>query len=264
MSPRNRAFVNDPERTVIHPSPSSALRDLRAHLTEPKVALALVGVGTILALAGPFGTAEALWWLPRAAYWLSVPIATYAVGYLLHQLLWSRLHARLSRLSARVCVALITGLSIATLVFSANLAIFGQRTSAADFAILFGITLLVSLLIELLPHDADTAATPPAILDRLPLDKRGPLVSLSVEDHYVRIRTTRGEEMVLLRLTDAIREVGDTDGLRVHRSHWIAKTQVTKATRKGDGAVLTMVQGGDIPVSRSHMPAIRDAGLLPR
>lgn len=70
--------------------------------------------------------------------------------------------------------------------------------------------------------------------------------------------------MVLLRLSDAIREVGNTDGLQVHRSHWVAKSAVTKAERTGDRALLSMSHGPDIPVSRSNLPKLRDAGLLPR
>nr|WP_301270752.1 MULTISPECIES: LytTR family DNA-binding domain-containing protein [unclassified Roseobacter] len=110
----------------------------------------------------------------------------------------------------------------------------------------------------------DDEAPPAPLLDRLPLEKRGPLVALSVEDHYVRVRTTKGEEMVLMRLTDAIREVGATAGLQVHRSHWVALDAVRSARREGDRAILTMSHGGDIPVSRSRLADAKSARLLPR
>ncbi len=85
-----------------------------------------------------------------------------------------------------------------------------------------------------------------------------------MEDHYVRIRTTKDEDMILMRLADAIKEVGATSGLQVHRSHWVSLDQVTAATRKGDGALLNMSSGPDIPVSRANVAAIKEAGLLPR
>ncbi len=88
-------------------------------------------------------------------------------------------------------------------------------------------------------------------------------MSVPVEDHYVRIRTVAGEGMVLMRLDDATREVGDTRGLQVHRSHWVALDQVRAVTRRGDGAVLSMAHGPDIPVSRANPGRIRAAGLLP-
>jgi DNA-binding LytR/AlgR family response regulator len=98
----------------------------------------------------------------------------------------------------------------------------------------------------------------------LPLQKRAPLVALSVEDHYVRIRTTKGEAMILMQLGDAIREVGDTPGLQVHRSHWVALDQIRAVTRKGDGAIVSLRHGPDVPVSRANLPKLREAGLLPR
>ncbi|MBY4895281.1 LytTR family transcriptional regulator [Rhodobacteraceae bacterium N5(2021)] len=263
---RNHAYANDPESTVNTPSPSSALRELRTHFSNPKVALALAAIGAVLALMGPFGTGDVMAWGPRIAYWLIVPAVTYAIGYGLGVFLAPRLHGAFTATIARTALALINSAVITAVVFGLNYLVFALRPTVLDVAIVFGITLLISFLIELLPNGPSETAPPdpPAILDRLPLDKRGALVALSVEDHYVRIRTTRGEEMVLLRLSDAIREVGDTPGLRVHRSHWVATAQITAATRRGDGAVLSMTKGQDIPVSRSQMATIRDAGLLPR
>jgi DNA-binding LytR/AlgR family response regulator len=69
--------------------------------------------------------------------------------------------------------------------------------------------------------------------------------------------------MILMRLADAIKEVGQTAGLQVHRSHWVAAAAVTSAKRTGDRAILTMSHGADIPVSRTYIPAIKEAGLLP-
>ena len=89
-------------------------------------------------------------------------------------------------------------------------------------------------------------------------------MSLSVQDHYVEVTTTKGRELILLRLGDAMAEVGETAGLQVHRSHWVATDQVTAARRDGARAILTMSDGRDIPVSRTYVPAIKEAGLLSR
>jgi DNA-binding LytR/AlgR family response regulator len=115
------------------------------------------------------------------------------------------------------------------------------------------------------PSDAPatTAPCPPAILDRLPLDRRGALVALSAEDHYVRVVTRTGEALVLIRLADAMRETGDLPGLQVHRSHWVALDAVRAVRRSGDGAVLTLATGHELPASRRFIPALRQAALLP-
>jgi len=111
---------------------------------------------------------------------------------------------------------------------------------------------------------AETAtAQAPRILQRLDLHKRGRLISLSVQDHYTEIATSKGTALALLRLSDAIAEAEPTVGLQVHRSHWVATREVTTARRDGAKAVLTMSDGRDIPVSRTYVQAVKDAGLLP-
>ena len=66
-----------------------------------------------------------------------------------------------------------------------------------------------------------------------------------------------------MRLADAIAETGDTAGLQVHRSHWVALDQVRGVRREGDRAILSMAHGPDIPASRSNIAALKEAGLLP-
>lgn len=69
---------------------------------------------------------------------------------------------------------------------------------------------------------------------------------------------------MLMRLSDAIREVGAVRGAQVHRSHWAAFDEVVSVTRKGERAVMRMSNGAEIPVSRSNMARLRDSGLLPK
>lgn len=110
--------------------------------------------------------------------------------------------------------------------------------------------------------DASANPGPPALLDRVAFEKRGALVSLSMEDHYVRVRTTQGDDLVLMRLSDAIKETAPVQGLQTHRSHWVALDFLTACTRSGAGAVLTMHHGPDIPVSRSQIDQAKAKGLL--
>ncbi len=248
--------------------PHSALRRIRSHLSAPATLAGLLGVAAILGIAGPFDTNEMLRLGPRLIYWLIVVVATYSVGLFAGAFLGPYLRARLPRWPALGLVGLATGVGVTLVVLAINAVSFGVVPEMGDLPQFIGtilaIALIITLVSEMIDQSQSGATAPPPLLDRLPLEKRGPLVSLSVEDHYVRIRTTKGEEMVLLRLSDAMREVGATPGLQVHRSHWIATDQVRAATREGDRARLTMRHGPDIPVSRAHLPAIREAGFLPK
>ena len=49
------------------------------------------------------------------------------------------------------------------------------------------------------------APSPPALLKRLDLAKRGDLISISVQAHNVEVVTTAGASLLLLRLSDAMR-----------------------------------------------------------
>ena len=247
----------------------SALREMRLHFLSPITVFVLGAVVAVLTLVGPFGTDQSLTPGFRALYWLTVVGATYAAGFVVDAVLRQRLPRRF----ARVAIPLAMGVAITLVVIAVNLLLIGRLPGGpgwiGDVLTIYAIAVIVSAAMQAVVGglaDRDDAARPeaPAILDRLPLDKRGALVALSVEDHYVRVRTTGGEEMVLMRLSDAIRESAPEPGLRVHRSHWVATGQVTAARRDGDRAVLSMAHGGDIPVSRSHIPALREAGLLPR
>ncbi|TNF57920.1 MAG: LytTR family transcriptional regulator [Rhodobacteraceae bacterium] len=236
-------------------------------MSQPVLLVALAGVALILTIVAPFGTGEIMRALPRLAYWAFVVIASYSIGFAANASVTGGLARRIALAGA------LTSLGVVPLVFLLNgLALGHWPVGAGDVAgalVLAGnisvICLVLAGIFQVAYSEAETPPeTPPDLLDRLPIAKRGPLVSLSVEDHYVRIRTLKGEEMVLMRLADAVRETRGVPGLQVHRSHWVALGQVRGAARRGDGAVLTMSTGPEIPVSRANVAAIREAGLLPR
>jgi hypothetical protein len=114
--------------------------------------------------------------------------------------------------------------------------------------------------------DERTPATsePPGnrLLNRLALERRGEILALSMEDHYVRVFTDAGESLILLRLSDAMAEVQDVPGLQIHRSHWVAARAVDRTERLSDGRLrVHLVNGLTLPVSRTFARAVREAGL---
>ncbi|MEP1142943.1 MAG: LytTR family DNA-binding domain-containing protein [Henriciella sp.] len=100
-------------------------------------------------------------------------------------------------------------------------------------------------------------------LERLPVKYRtADLHAISSEDHYLRVHTSLGEEMILMRLADAVRELASVDGLQVHRSWWIAKSGVTDEKRVDGRSLLILPSGTEVPVSRSYRGKAKDAGLI--
>ena len=106
-------------------------------------------------------------------------------------------------------------------------------------------------------------APPPKFLERLPLKLRGAEVwAVEAEDHYLRLHTSLGQDLILLRLADAIDELAGIEGAQVHRSWWVARDAIADA-RRGDGrATLTLRDGSEVPVSRTYAKVIRDLGWI--
>lgn len=99
------------------------------------------------------------------------------------------------------------------------------------------------------------------LLDRLPPRLGRTLLCLQMEDHYVRVHTDQGSELVLLPLKAAMAEV-EAEGLQVHRSWWVARTAVAAVVQDGRNLRLKLVNGLEPPVSRSSVAALRSAGWL--
>ncbi len=249
-------------------SPQFTLREWRTHMTQPVRVTALIGVSVILTVMGPFETNEVMRALPRLAYWVAMVFVSYSVGFVAN--LVASHFAPESPVRRIVFAGFLTGLGVLVFVCAFNGLALQYWVAGQAFAQLTAEVFVIAFIIAAIfagasvPIDHDAKPRAPALLERLPFEKRAALVALSAEDKYVRVRTLKGDELVLMRLTDAVREVGDTVGLQVHRSHWIAVDQIVAVARRGDGALLKMSNGPEIPVSRANLGKIREVGLLRR
>ncbi len=98
------------------------------------------------------------------------------------------------------------------------------------------------------------------LLDRLPGRLKGAeLLAIEAEDHYLRLHTSRGSDLILLRLADAMAELEGIEGAQTHRSWWVAREAVQGARRAEGRATLLLKGGVEAPVSRTYAKALRDA-----
>jgi hypothetical protein len=96
---------------------------------------------------------------------------------------------------------------------------------------------------------------------RLSAKRRGArLIAVEAHDHYLKVHTDAGEELITLRFADALDELARAHGWRVHRSWWVAADAV-EAVRWRRGAGEIRLAGGRIaPVSRTYAPVLKGAG----
>ncbi len=227
--------------------------------------------GLFLTFSSAFGTGDTPL-LRRLGYWMLV----MAVGYVWGAFVSSAFF-RVGRWRTgnpwfdAVLASLVMSVPFTLVVWATNRAVLGSNIPVAGIPILFGYVLLVSVAltaINMLIENRRAAVTsaspePPKFLERLPLKLRGAEVwAVEAEDHYLRLHTSKGQDLILLRLADAVAELQGIEGLQVHRSWWVARDAITDAKR-GDGrATLTLKDGAEVPVSRTYAGLLRERGWI--
>lgn len=86
------------------------------------------------------------------------------------------------------------------------------------------------------------------------------IISFSMQDHYVNFTTTKGSQMILMRFSDALEQLGDLEGLRLHRSHWAACDHIVHMNKKDRKYEATLSDNRKLPVSTTY--AANVAALL--
>ncbi|MDJ0939002.1 MAG: LytTR family DNA-binding domain-containing protein [Woeseiaceae bacterium] len=150
--------------------------------------------------------------------------------------------------------------------FSPFLAFLGEYATVVS---IFGpIHLLLWLIIDRKTHgdgsETVQSTSTPAFLERTPGLKADDVLALQAEEHYVRVFTSSGAELVHYRFGDAVDEMPADLGLRVHRSWWVADSAVRSAKRGSRRWQLNLATDVSVPVSDSYVSAVREKGWLKR
>lgn len=109
------------------------------------------------------------------------------------------------------------------------------------------------------PDVPATDSPRPVFMTRMRDARLGQLLALQADGHYLHVHTDAGCDMILYRFSDALTELPDSEGMRVHRSWWVAERAVDS---KEKGEKLTLVNGVTVPVSRSYRVRVRERGWL--
>jgi len=145
----------------------------------------------------------------------------------------------------------------------------GQTVPVSFIPGLFLQVLVISIVVftlgilwERASQNTDTPSRDPIkhFLEHLPMKYRDTeLYAVSSEDHYLRVHTDKGEELILMRLSDAIHALKEADGLQTHRSWWVSAAGVSELRRDNGKVEILLKSGATAPVSRTYQPAIKAA-----
>lgn len=229
---------------------------------------ALVLFGLFLGAVGPFDT-DRIPTVPRYLYWQLAMVGGGLISALIEPGLARRLVGR-PRLFALAQLAAMTP-PIAVWVTLMPTLVFGQSASGWNILSVMPNVLIINVAVVVLawltrkalgrrdpPMAAAEGLAPPVMRTRLqPRLARSRLVAVEAEDHYLRVRTEAGSDLILMRFADALSALANADGFRTHRSWWVARTAVEAARWKGGRGELALSDGSIAPVSRTHAVTLK-------
>jgi DNA-binding LytR/AlgR family response regulator len=270
------SFVSESQRQF-------ALREILSFWRSSRLWLTFSAVVLLFAITGPFGT-DRIAFIPRLAYWFALHAATWSVALAFALGGEFALRGRIDSMLVRMLLgSLAAAFPIGLVVGLLELAWFGRPIGLDSYVREVAVSLPLCGIFCALTYMAmsgdpglargasDAADEPPntaapemprdsrapALLRRLAPQNRGRLLHISVEDHYSKVRTVAGSELILLRFSDAIGEAAPEDGMQVHRSHWVARDFVVTLRTAQGKAALALGDGSEVPVSRTYLPEVR-------
>ena len=235
-----------------------------------KVCLILLLIAVV---AHPFGVDHAAAISTQLLFWALVVLVSSFIGHIGHAFgdaIWRR---------DQVVLIDITMIGIMSVFFTPilmqliNTLIAGpdeQISFLTTLGYVVVITVAIALFRRILPGvvdepHADAAALQtqkPRLYKRLPEGVEGPILHLTVRDHFVDVVTTDGTHTIRMRFADAVDEMEPVDGFCTHRSHWVNRDAVMGSVRENGRSFLELSNGTMVPVSRSYQNRLQDEGLL--
>jgi len=237
--------------------------------------LACAVLGLIFAFLGIYDT-DGFDLLPRIAFWILVMCIGAVAVSVIEPLVFSRLLKGYHPALQISLIALMISLPITIFIVGLNTG-FSFVWPAGHWGSQFVSVIIISVIISIgryfiFQFLGRVNETKQAIenarnatdnfLERLPIKYRSAfLYAVSSEGHYLRVHTDRGSPLILMRISDAIRELSSAKGLQVHRSWWIAHDGIDDIKRE-NGRRLVVLKNNEIaPVSRRYIPALKSANL---
>ena len=232
-----------------------------------------MAAATVLGLVGAFGSSEAPFWPRMISFWAFGFFAGIGVTFVVWvslRIRWLEQRPAIRRLSIGVVMIPLIGVWIWLVM--GFLFLGGPKLSVLPPTL--GYSAIMSVVMTALswaiygrrpavPSPTAAEVRTSKFRERLPFRLRdGELYAVEAEDHYLRVRTSKGSELILMRLSDALSELDGVEGAQTHRSWWVAKAGIADIKRAEGRATLVLKDGSEAPVSRTYARTLREAGWI--
>lgn len=228
--------------------------------------------GVFLALVGALGTMAASL-LDRLTFWTTLLLAGSVCAVFLNAVTSRRPRIGEKAILRWAIVTICIAAPMSLLAWALAYFLFETGAPANPLYFAWAATLVTAAMTALMmainapgpeTRGGGKGSSAVKFLERLPTEFRGAQIyAVSAEDHYLRVHTSSGTILILLRLSDAIAELEGIEGAQIHRSWWVARDAVVGMNRTDRKMVLMLKGGAQAPVSRRNVGAVRLAGWLP-
>lgn len=229
----------------------------------------MILVLVICIFSGPFGTFAEMDFLERCIYWTPQVVVGWIIAGFACEIAWY-LYPTEKRYQHGLLSAFWFALMYAPIDFLiTQSAIFGQMdikmpfwgVLTSNFA--FALILVIWVLLADSNHVESKQKSRARLYSRLPEDEVSDITHITVKDHYVEISTEGGRQhRLLMRFSDAVQEMDDTEGYCTHRSHWVASNHVKAGRRVGNKEFVELSCGKEVPVSKTYRSNLAESGFL--
>jgi hypothetical protein len=228
-----------------------------------------IAVGVVMAILGPFGSSERTL-AERMLYWQICMVGGGFIGVAIDE----PVRRKVSHFWGRVLLVSTAMTPFVTLLVGFTNHLLGpMRLTFGNVAQpafqVFVVCFAVMTLRQLAWAEKVTVVATPepgedptgAFRQRLSAKRRAAAIfAVEAEDHYLRVHTDAGDELITARFGDALAELAAAPGFQTHRSWWVAAEAIDEVTWLRGRGEAKLKCGLVVPISRSNSGPLKAAG----
>lgn len=227
-------------------------------------------IAAVLAQIAPYDTDQIQNFGLRFLYWASICLGSWFTWNLInHQLepkinkpyiLVGSLVTFLMTLPLTLFIILVNILFLRNAQSPIDILFFWLQLIITSQSIYFLIYLIISQTIKSRNVEQTLNTSTPHFLKNI----GGSLLYIKSEDHYLRIKTTAENKLILYKISDAIKQLDEShiEGMIIHRSHWVAKSAIKSHKKDGRKNLLILSNDEQLPVSTTYLKNLKSQSYI--